>query len=103
MSDLTLAWHSMGARPMQKPRGSRAAWRLRAPRRSTRDWCIEANHGSYLGEHPYNLGDDAWRISVQFLDVDRDVFVESKFEIATSEVDAVRKVHRLAEMIGDES
>lgn len=101
VSDLHPAWTAFGAHPMRKPRGSLGAYRLRAPRTSPSDWCIEAVHGAYLGEHPYNLGGDAWRISIQRHDVDRDVFIETGFEIALSETQAIRKVRRCAEQIGD--
>lgn len=101
--DLAPAWRALGARPKRRPRGSRAAWRLSAPRTSPVDWRIEASHGEYLGNHPYNCGEDAWRISVQRHDIDRDVFVETDWRIATSEIDALRQVRRIAEQMGDES
>lgn len=89
-------WRDLGAKPMKRMSDGRAAWRLRADRRSPEDWTIEAKHGGYLGKHPYNLGDDAWRISIQRYDMSRDVMVEVGHVVARSEAEAHEAVRYFA-------
>lgn len=87
------------------PKG-RGAWRLRADRRSAEDWLIEAKHCPYLGVHPYNHGDDAWRISIQTPHNWRsDQMVERAYLVAKSEAEAFEAVTWLdavAQHIGGE-
>ena len=95
---LAVQWRDAGCKTMArvKPDG-RAAWRLRAPRRSPDDWAIEAAHCPYLGRHPYNLGPDAWRISILFLRTgwgrhDRSLFEEVARLTVRSEREALDAV-----------
>lgn len=92
-------WRGLGCKAtrrvggMGRVKGGRAAWRLRAPRRSREDWAIEAGHCPYLGVRPYEYGDDAWRISIQVPDPMRDEgMLEVAHIIATSEADAFASV-----------
>ena len=90
-------WAGLGCKKAARVKGQnakstgRAAWRLRAPRRSRTDWVIEADHCPYLGQHPYRYGDDAWRISIQLLDRG-DNPVEVAHLVATSEAEAFEAV-----------
>lgn len=99
-------WDALGARCIKRPKvsgtrvESKGAYRLRAPRRAREDWVIEAVHGSYLGRHPYNLGPDAWRISIQVPRGYDDRLTEVAHLVATSEAEAIASLAWLEALSG---
>ena len=59
------AWVEAGCRRGRRMKGSRATWIWRTQRRDPVDGLIEAKHCPYLGDQPYFMGADAWRLSIQ--------------------------------------
>lgn len=87
-------WRAQGAIKILRGRDSRAAWRLRAPGRSSHAWMIEARQCGYLGRNPYDYGPDAWRISIVLCAETRPT--EVAHLVATSEGEALASVAWLA-------
>lgn len=89
-------WRAIGCTQARRVDGGWAAWKVR-PRRSA--WRIVAAHCPYLGHPPYSYGSDAWRISIQRVEI-RGLDTEVDHVIARSEADALASVEWLIAAAG---
>lgn len=89
-------WRDLGCKRLavKKSRG-RARWSVKADRRAPSDWKIDASHCVYLGQGNYQLGDDAWRISLCRADPD-EIWTEYGHLLCTSEGEAFEAVAWIA-------